>query len=212
MYFLGNEIWPELWCQFSKVSRANSLLSMDDPCVGSSVQPSAAHLSFDNEPLLGGGIASASVTPSSSSSTAIMTSRTSASSMIMPSTSKAATTGTATAVAAAASSVASPSATNNNYYTSTTSFSSIAKKSSTGQYVNSKGVNNMPMSTNANNHASSNGMQHNGIVQSSAPLLGGQSKKNTKGGLLMKSKPNWSQPGGSEIYELKLDSISTICK
>lgn len=198
MYFLGNEIWPELWCQFSKVSRANSLLSMDDPCVGSSVQPSAAHLSFDNEPLLG--IAPTPATSSaSSSSMAASASRTS--SMIMPSTSKAAT-GTATAVTANAAAVAGPSATNNNYYTSTTSFSSIGKKAGAGQYANPKVMCNLPMSTNS--HISGNASQHGGM-QASA-------KKGGKGGLLMKSKPNWSQPGGNEIYELKLDSISTICK
>lgn len=199
MYFLGNEIWPELWCQFSKVSRANSILSMDDPCGGSSVQPSAAHLSFDNEPLLGITPASSSNAITTSSFSTTSTSYTSrASPMMMPSTSKAcgATTAGTTTIVGAASSVAGPSSTS---YLNSTSFSA---------------KNSQPLSSTKTGKA----ISVNGGVQihpiSSAPLLGAgkKSSKGGGGGVLMKSKPNWSQPGGNEIYELKLDSISTICK
>lgn len=65
--------------------------------------------------------------------------------------------------------------------------------------------------------SSKNGMRQStsntGVGRMYAPILPGPSSSTRTGKRQHKSskRPNWSTPGGSEIYELKMDSISTIC-
>lgn len=67
LYFLGDEMWPELWscCTRRDQSPSSSLFSTDD----GGCQP-GAHLSFDNEPLLAASSTSTVLPPLPSTSSA----------------------------------------------------------------------------------------------------------------------------------------------